>query len=118
MGDLKKLGDIGIKVLILFMGTTIAAATIGLLVAKITNPGKGVDLSNMASTHIDTSEGPSSFTEILINMVPDNIINSMAEGDMLQLIVFSIITGIALLMLGKNDNKKIVDLFRTLNRNY
>lgn len=116
MGDLRKLGSIGTKLIMLFMGTTIAASALGLIVARFTNPGIGVDLSGLSAEEIDTSGGTSSFTDIIVSMVPNNVVEAMASADMLQIIVFSIFTGVALLMLEDKDRGKIVDLFETLNK--
>lgn len=94
MGDIKKLGRIGGKTLVLYIGTTALAACIGLALAGITHLGEGVTIQ--AGEEIAVAE--LSVLGVLKNIVPSNIFAAMANFETLLCIVFSILFGIALVM--------------------
>lgn len=100
--DLKKLRSIGIKSLIAFFLTTCAAVTIGIVIAQIMKPGAGLVLGEMANK-IEVKSLPSVQDQIL-GIFPVNPIDSMAKGEMLPIISFSIFIGAALLMMGERAN--------------
>ena len=112
MGDIKKLGRIGFKVFTLFMVTVFSAAIIGLLVAHLIRPGKGLVLSGLPAVKA-IAEAPT-FTGILTNVIPTNIVQAMAEANMLQVIVFAIFSGVAILLLGESDRQRMGRMFQTL----
>ena len=94
-GDVKKLGRVGIKTLVYFEVVTTVALFIGLIVANFTNPGLGTKISSHIPhlnelSNASTTLTNSSFSEIFINMVPTSIIQSMADGNILQIVIFSI----------------------------
>ena len=97
MGDPSKLGSLGVRTLAIYLMTTLVAITIGLTLAALLQPGVGVDLA--LPTAFQSTEAPS-LKEVLINIFPTNPIAAMAEGNMLQIIVFSLLFGIALKSLG------------------
>src|SRR5690606_23148245 len=86
-----RLGRVGGKSLLMYFGTTALAVTTALLVALLFNPGVGADLSE-ANKHVDAAKP---LSEIIIGMVPENPVAAMAEGNMLQIIVFSILFGLS-----------------------
>ncbi len=114
--DVSKLGRIGIKTLIFYLGTTAVAIVISLFVGNLINPGLGVELSSIENTKITISQSKS-FVQILLGMIPVNPIESMAKGEMLSIITFSIIIGVAISLL--NDKipvvKKIVSEINIIN---
>ena len=114
--DVSKLGRIGIKTLIFYLGTTAVAIVISLFVGNFINPGLGVELSSIENTKITISQSKS-FVQILLGMIPVNPIESMAKGEMLSIITFSIIIGVAISLL--NDKipvvKKIVSEINIIN---
>lgn len=97
--DIKKLGRVGIKTLTFYLGTTAVAITLALGVGSLINPGKGVMLSQISSTTVSVSESKP-FVDILLGMIPVNPVEALAKGDMLQIIVFSIVCGVAMALLG------------------
>lgn len=113
MGDLKRLGVIGSKLIILFMSTTLAAAAIGLLVGNVIQPGKGLKLDLPPANQVE--ETPT-FSGVITEMFPTNIIQSMAEGNILQVIAFAIFSGIAILLLNQSDQVRIISIFQLLNK--
>lgn len=94
MGDIKKLGRVGGKTLLLYIGTTALAASIGIVLAYSTRLGEGISLG--AGEEV-TVASPS-LLEMLSNIVPSNIFSAMANFETLPCIVFSIIFGIAMIM--------------------
>jgi Na+/H+-dicarboxylate symporter len=114
MGDVKRLGVIGSKLLLLFMSTTIAASAIGLLVGKFIQPGKGLILNDLPE--VAKVEQTPTFSTVITEMFPKNIIQSMSEANILQVIIFALFSGIAILMLNENDRNRVNGMFQTLNR--
>lgn len=108
---LDKLGRIGFKTFFLYLLTTLIALLIGLSIGYIFDIGHNANLA-LAQTFDHPS--PPSFKEIIVDIVPSNIINAMALGNMLQLIVFAVLFGIAIIMAGEHG-KKIKKLFEYLN---
>ena len=97
------LGRIAGKTLGLYLITTAIAISIGLSIAVFLNPGNNLDLQT--STLLSIPESPN-IKDIILNIIPSNPIQAMADGNMLQIIVFSILVGIAIRGLG--DSVKII----------
>ncbi|WP_404451246.1 dicarboxylate/amino acid:cation symporter [Virgibacillus necropolis] len=98
LGDPKKLGRIGTKTIGFFLVTTTIALVIAIGLAYLFEPGNtGIDTSG---AEYESQEAPA-VVETFTNIIPTNPIQSMAEGNMLQIIAFSIFIGFALTMLGK-----------------
>lgn len=98
--DVTKLGRIGIKTLFFYLSTTAFAVVLALVGGNIINPGKGIELANIATTAVKTPE-TKPFVEILLDMIPINPVEALANGNMLQIIVFAILLGVALSLLGE-----------------
>ena len=113
MGDIKKLGKIGGKTIAFYLVTTAFAIMIGLLIAFIINPGVGLDMGAIETVEVSTRE-TNSLVQILYEMAPRNPIQALAEGNMLQIIIFAIFTGVALTSIGEKG-KKVLELFEQLN---
>ena len=114
IGNLAELGRIGLKSFLLYMFTTAFAITTGLTLALSFNIGQGLDLTTMATQNIMIAT-PDSFSNILIQLIPSNILKSLAEGKMLSIIVAGILLGIAALKSGK-EGKIIANTLNALNR--
>lgn len=99
LSDISKLGRIGGKALLFYLTTTAVAISLALSLATLFAPGKDFSLQT-ATEQTLTSIDPPPLTQTIINMVPSNPIQAMAEGQMLPLIVFSLLLGIALVMTG------------------
>lgn len=93
LGSGKQLGRLGGKTLALYLLTTAIAISLAMLLAMIFQPGVGADLTAKVSVKIH--EG-TSFAQTLINIFPSNPIAAMAEGKMLQIIVFALLLGMAM----------------------
>ena len=98
LGATKKLGRIGIKVILLYLVTTAVALIIALGLASVLQPGLGMDL--VAEKAPDIKEAPG-FMDVLVGMIPSNPIMTMAKADMLPLIVFALAIGIGITAVGK-----------------
>jgi len=110
--DVKKLGRMGVKALVLFLGTTLLAVGIGMVLAFFINPGRGFNLSG--SSAFKPQEVPGVF-ENLIALVPRNPIESFAKADMLPIIIFSLFVGIAITLSGE-AGKRTLTVFRDLEK--
>jgi Na+/H+-dicarboxylate symporter len=109
--DPAMLGKLGGKTLILYLITTALAITIAISFAYLINPGVGFDLPT--DVEYSAKQAPP-FVDVLINLVPRNPIQAMATGNMLQIIVFSILFGLAATMAGE-PGKRIISLFEDFN---
>lgn len=98
MGDPAKLGSLGVKTLAIYIATTLAAISIGLILAALLQPGIGVDLSTATPSQV---QDPIPLTERLLSIVPDNPVAALAEGNILAIIFFALLVGISLLTIGE-----------------
>ena len=99
IGDTKTLGKVGIKTVIFYLFTTAMAICIALGVASLINPGIGISLESVKAADVTVAE-PTSFADTLLNIIPKNPVGSMANGDMLPIIVFALFVGILLAKMG------------------
>lgn len=109
MGDPSKLGSLGVKTLAIYMATTLAAITIGLILAAFLQPGVGVDLSGAVAGEIQATMP---LSERLMDIVPDNPIAALAEGKILAIIFFALLVGVSLLNIG-DKGKPVADLMES-----
>lgn len=102
IGDTKKLGTVGIRTLLFYLFTTALAITVALSIGNLINPGVGLDMSEIQSNAAKIAEvEATSLSDTLLNIIPDNPLNSLASGNMLQIIVFALIIGVILAKLGE-----------------
>jgi proton glutamate symport protein len=108
-GDFKKVGRLGIKALVYFELVTTAALFIGLAVVNWTKPGAGVslnastaELGSLAQSH------PKTLIETLVYIFPASIVESMARGDVLQIVAFSVLFGFGVSALGEKGEPVLV----------
>lgn len=97
LGDITKLGRIGGKIVALYIGTTLLAATLGLILGNIIQPGAG--LAKGALKAPEVAKAPSA-ADMFINLFPINPVDAMVRADMLQIIVFALFLGVAMAMVG------------------
>ena len=101
IGDTKKLGTVGVRTLIFYLFTTALAITVALTVGNIIDPGIGLDMSAIKTNAADVAQmEATSLNDTLLNIIPDNLVNSLASGSTLQIIVFALIIGVILAKLG------------------
>lgn len=99
INDVRKLGRVGLKTMGLYLGTTIVAIVVGLCFAKLFNPGKGIGLSG-GTAGINIEESPD-MLNLFLALIPDNPIGALANGRILQVIVFSVLLGLAINFAGE-----------------
>lgn len=113
IGDAKTLGKVGVRTIIFYICTTMLAVAVALSVASLINPGLGLDMSAVENvkTTIDSSATNTdlSLVDTILNIIPTNPIASLANGEMLQIIVFALIVGIILAKL--KDKAQLVSNF-------
>lgn len=98
LSDPSKLGRLGGKSILLYIGTTAVAISLAVGFALLVSPGESMNLSTDST--FEAQEAPS-LAQVIINMMPTNPVNAMAEGNMLQIIVFAVLFGIAMTLAGK-----------------
>ena len=118
VGDPKKLGRIGGRTLAYYLCTTAIAITIGLLIANVVQPGAGMDpivqerlladFSSGADTSVQSMRDRPSITDTLLDIVPLNPIEALATANMLQIIFFAVMFGVALTIVPRQDHKEAV----------
>ena len=109
--DLSTLGRLGGKTLAFYLVTTAIAISLALLMGNLFKPGEGVDLTS--ATTFAAKEAPT-LGQVIVGMFPTNPINSMAQGNTLQIIVFAVLFGIAISLAGK-PGERIAALFNDFN---
>lgn len=101
-GDYKKLGRIGVKSIVWFEVATTLALVIGLTVVNLLKPGVGVAIGTVNSEIAGSAAQKTiDMVQVLVNIVPVNIVDAMARGDMLQIVFFSVFFGLAAAAIGK-----------------
>ena len=97
-GDIRRLGRVGGKSLFFFISTAAIAVTSGILWSRMFTPGSGLNLPTYGLEHTVREAPP--VIDVLLNIVPRNAIQAMADGTMLQIICFAIFLGVAITMVG------------------
>lgn len=123
LGDIKKLGRIGGKTLLVYIATTIIAISIGVISANLIKPGKKVDEESrnrlLGSYQEESAEKIQHKVDIdaeyvlnyFVNIVPKNPINAIANGNMLQIVFFAVIFGITLTLIDKKKSEIVISFF-------
>ena len=118
IADLKKVGRVGGKALLYFEIVTTFALAIGLIVVNVTRPGSGLAATNIAAGDASSYTAQSkslTFTEFLTHIVPSSAVEAFAQGDILQIVFFSVLFGVALTALGENGRPLAAVLDTTLH---
>lgn len=100
VGDLRRLGSVGGKALLLFMSTALISVTLGMTLATLVQPGVGLSIDLPVGTAIPPAPDQS-LIGMVIALVPENPVMAMAEGAVLPVIVFAVLFGIAILASGE-----------------
>ena len=109
MGDMKKLGRIGVKTLCIYMITTAIAIVIGFAVAGVIQPGIGMALPTDAAAP-KVKEAPT-IMQVFVNMIPANPIASMAKADILPVIIFALFVGAGIVSVGGKRAETLITFF-------
>lgn len=109
IGDSKTLGKVGVKIIGFYIFTTMMAVAVALGIGLLIKPGMGLDMSQIQTAEVAASSDSVSFAETLLNIIPKNPIGALANGEMLQVIVFALIVGVILAKL--QDKTQLVTNF-------
>lgn len=109
----KKIGNITIEIIILYLGTTLIAVCIAILLASLIQPGNGLNMIGSVYTSNVTSNV--TLTDNLLNMIPSNPLSSLANGQMIPIIIFAIIIG-AILSVLREETRVVKDFFTQFNK--
>jgi len=125
LGDLAKLGRIGAKTVVYYLVTTSIAITLGLTLANLTKPGSRLDpqvkddlladFASAAEINIERATEKPSVIETLLDIIPTNPIGSLAEANMLQVIFFALVFGVALTYLDRQKAEPVIAFMDTVN---
>jgi Na+/H+-dicarboxylate symporter len=131
LGDVRKLGRIGLKTILIYAIFIVAAVSFGLFMANTFQPGAGFseektqeiiatvtadeELAGRITDAEARSQETRSVTAILLSMIPENPIRAMVEGNMLAIIVFSILFGIALTMISSEPRVSVMNVLEGVN---
>jgi Na+/H+-dicarboxylate symporter len=113
IGDINKLGRVGVKAFGLFILTTTLAITLAITVAAIVGPGQGFELTGDQGEFTAPVAPP--LTQVIIDLIPGNPVAAYAEGNMLQIIFFTILFAVCMLMVGE-PGRKVAEGAERLNQ--
>lgn len=111
LSDPSKLGRLGVKSIGLYIMTTAIAITLAIFFATVVGPGESISMATDAT--FTPKEAPS-LSQIIVNLIPTNPVNALAQGNMLPIIVFSVLFGVAMAMSGE-AGKRVGAFFEDLN---
>ena len=114
IGDTKTLGKVGIKAIGFYIATTALAVVVALASANIINPGLGLDMDAVQTSEVAATAQSTNIVDTLLNIIPKNPIGSMANGDMLPIIVFALFVGVMLAKLGSRAST-VANFFSQFN---
>jgi aerobic C4-dicarboxylate transport protein len=123
VGDLRKLGRIGLKALVYFEVITTLALLIGLGVATIVQPGRGMNvdphtLDTKSIAQYTTETVHSDASDFFLNIIPDSFVGAFSKGEILQVLLLAVLTGIAITLLGPfgPDAERLAGLLQSLSK--
>lgn len=113
IGDTKSLGKVGGKTIVFYLLTTALAVTVAISVATLIRPGVGLDMSSIETNEVAVAENVS-VSDTILNIIPENPIGALADGTMLQIILFALVVGVLLAKLGEKT-ELIANFFNQCN---
>ena len=117
-GDSKAIGRVGVKTMFYFFVVTGIAIVCGLIVGNVAQPGTGANLSTLSAaqslTLPSSSEG-GDFGNVMLAIIPDNIVNAMAQGNLLPILFFSIIFGFGVNALDADKKRPLIAVFNAIS---
>lgn len=112
--EIKELRKIGVRLVLWFMGSTVVAAAIGIAFGLVFKPGVGLENTLSGVSDLAVNEG--GLQEVVLGFIPQNIVSAMAEANMIQVIVFSLMFGLALSVIKSDENSThILDWISSFN---
>ena len=112
--DPRELGKLGGKMALWFIGGTLLAGALGIILSFIIQPGAGLDVT--LDTAASFESGGESLTDVILGFVPTNVVSAMAEANMIQVIIFSLFFGLSISMLSlKHDLSALTNGIKQFN---
>lgn len=113
--NLKQIGSMGWKAILYFEIVTTLALFIGLAAINISKAGEGINMAGIAETEEIQAPAKQTWSDIILHVFPENIAKSVAEGQVLQIVVFSVIFAIGLAMVTEKKRKSMLDFCESLS---
>ena len=117
-GDGKSLGRIGVRSLMYFFAVTTTAIIAGLAIGNLLQPGAGTDLASLKASTVNlpsASAGSHSLGQIIVGIIPDNIINAMAQGSLLSVLFFAVMFGLGVGQLPEARKAPLIAALRAVS---
>ena len=126
LGDIRSVGRIGAKTLGYYLMTTVFAVTVGLTLVNLVDPGHTVDpdsrarllastQGSMDETKVNEVREKTSPVQVLLNMIPKNVFEALAKGEMLQIILFALLFGAGLAAIGAERGRHVTEILAAAN---
>lgn len=113
IGDTKSLGKVGGKTIVFYLCTTALAVAVAIGVASLIRPGIGLDMASVQAGDVTVAES-TNMVDTILNIIPENPINALANGIMLQVILFALLVGVLLAKMGEKADI-LFNLFNQTN---
>ncbi|MUN64616.1 cation:dicarboxylase symporter family transporter [Kocuria sediminis] len=118
VGDVKAVGRVGMKALVYFLVVSTSALVFGMVVGNLVDPGAGlhIDPATLDTTALDekTTTEPATASEFLLNIIPTSVIDAFATNSLLQVLLFSLLFGAAVIVTGPEKCAPVLSLFETV----
>lgn len=112
LSDLRQLKSLGLRTFLMFFVTSCIACTVGIFWAKILKPGNSFTMEDLAASSYEAT-GKAELLKSLKEMFPINIFSSLTDGNMLQIIVFCVFVGVAIIMIGEKA-KPVIEVMTSV----
>lgn len=113
LGDINALKSIGLKTILWFLLSSAFAAGVGLVFVNIIKPGIGITLGSAENAMATEATLPGPY-EIILGLIPSNPVKSLADGDMMPIIVFALILGFAIIYLEESRTKELINIISVI----
>ena len=107
VGGGRSLGRLGAKTFAYYVSTSLLAILTGLVLVNLIRPGVGADLTGQSSASLPELQTPSSLGDIIFRLIPTNPVAAMVEGDMLAIIFFALLVGVAITKLPREISERM-----------
>ncbi len=117
-GDGKTLGRVGVRALLYFFGVTTTAIIVGLIIGNLLQPGAGTDLASLkaAAITLPSANGTAhGLGQIIVGIIPDNIVNAMAQGSLLSVLFFAVMFGLGVGQLSEERKAPLIATLRAVS---
>ncbi|MGD8728431.1 MAG: dicarboxylate/amino acid:cation symporter [Gemmatimonadota bacterium] len=114
VGDSRSVGRLFSKTLGYYVLSSLLATAVALFMVNVIQPGVGANMTETTQADLPALETPSSPVQLLLDVVPDNVVQAAVSADMLALIFFSIVFGVAITTLPLKSRTTVIDLFEAL----